>query len=209
MRALPLALGLMVLALAWLGPLPDWARQSFSAHMSMHMAVVALGAPLVALGISGSALDPAAAAPRFFAPIPASIAELVVVWVWHTPVLHHAARHDTWALIIEQSSFLAAGLVLWIAAIGGRADHVKSRNAAGVAALLFTSMHMTLLGALFAMAPRTLYHVTEAAGDTLLIDQHRGGIVMLLVGGASYLAGGLWLTANLLHVTRAERQEAS
>src|SRR5687767_6282805 len=98
MRALPLALGLMVLALAWLGPLPDWARQSFSAHMSMHMAVVALGAPLVALGISGSALDPAAAVPRFFAPIPASIAELVVVWVWHTPVLHHAARHDTWAL---------------------------------------------------------------------------------------------------------------
>ena len=209
MRTLPLTLGLMVLALAWLGPLPALARESFAAHMSMHMAVVALGAPLVALGLSGSALNPATATPRLFAPIPASIVELVVVWVWHTPVLHHAARHETWALIIEQSSFLAAGFVLWIAAIGGRGDEAKSRSAAGVAALLFTSMHMTLLGALFAMAPRPLYHVTEAASYTLLIDQHRGGVIMLLVGGASYLAGGLWLTADLLHVTRAERQDAS
>ena len=51
---------------------------------------------------------------------------------------------------------------------------------------------MTLLGALFALTPRALY----GHGD--LFDQHLGGAIMLLVGGASYLMGGLWLTAGML-----------
>ena len=60
-------------------------------------------------------------------------------------------------------------------------------------------MHMTLLGALLALAPRALYqHATHFPGLTQLEDQHLGGAVMLIVGGASYLAGGLWLTAGLI-----------
>jgi putative membrane protein len=36
-----------------------------------------------------------------------------------------------------------------------------------------------------------------------LSDQHLGGAIMLIVGGASYLAGGLWLTALLVRLERA------
>jgi putative membrane protein len=66
--------------------------------------------------------------------------------------------------------------------------------------LLFTSMHMTLLGALFALANRPLFrHAPESAAVlAALADQHLGGSIMLLVGGVSYLAGGLWLTAVML-----------
>jgi putative membrane protein len=95
MRALPVTLGLAVLAAAWLGPLPQVAEQSFSIHMARHMAVVALAAPLIALAFSGSKFDPARIVPRFFAPIPASIIELLVVWAWHTPVLHLGAGART------------------------------------------------------------------------------------------------------------------
>jgi putative membrane protein len=71
---------------------------------------------------------------------------------------------------------------------------------------VFTSMHMTLLGALFALAKRPLFvHAAEAPAISALDDQQLGGVIMLLVGGASYLAGGLWLTAAILRRgTRAE-----
>lgn len=209
MRTTMLAAGLVVLAIAWLGPLSALARWSFSAHMTLHMAVVAVAAPLIALGVSTGRFDPALTTPRLFSPIPASIAELVVVWAWHTPALHHAARHETLALVLEQSSFLAAGLVLWVAVLGGHGGLRAPRRAAGVVALLFTSMHMTLLGALFALAPRPLYeHLADGPADaSALADQNLGGAIMLLVGGTVYLIGGLCLTAGLLRVVPIEVEE--
>jgi putative membrane protein len=193
MRTVPFALGLLTLAAAWLGPLPAMAAHSFAAHMAMHMMVVAIAAPLLAVGIAGSAVDPTRARPHLFAPVPASIIELVVVWSWHAPLLHQAARHGAGLLALEQAMFLAAGLLLWLSALSFRAG-------GGIFALLFTSMHMTLVGALFSLAPRTLYPHTGGtlAGLSPLADQQVGGAIMLLVGGASYLAGGLWLTAGLL-----------
>jgi putative membrane protein len=197
-----------VLGIAWLGPLPELARQSFTAHMTMHMAVVAVAAPLMALAVSGGQIDPARAMPRLFAPIAASMIELVVVWAWHVPALHHAARHQTGALVLEQGSFLLAGLLLWIAAFGGTREQHRLRAGAGVVALLFTSMHMTLLGALFALANRPLFQhaATETAIVSALTDQHLGGAIMLLVGGASYLAGGLWLTGGMLRSEIVRRE---
>jgi putative membrane protein len=204
MRFTLASLGAVVLAATWLGPLPAIARQSFAAHMSMHMAVVAIGAPLVAVAMSGTALDPARILPRLFAPIPASLFELVVVWAWHAPAWHHAARQQAWALAIEQGSFVAAGLLLWVAACGGDREQGGARGAAGVVALLFTSMHMTLLGALFALANRPLFsHAADTAGAAAaLADQQLGGAIMLLVGGTSYLTGGLWLTGTVLRSSR-------
>jgi putative membrane protein len=164
--------------------------------MAMHMAVVAIAAPLLAWGASGTRADPVVAAPRLFAPIPASVVELVVVWVWHAPVLHQAARLHGTVFALEQASFLGAGLLLWFSALGGTSGAQPWRAAAGIGALVFTSMHMTLLGALFALTPRPLYpHGAPHAGQ--LEDEHLGGAIMLLVGGVSYLAGGLLLTRQV------------
>ena len=188
--------GLAALAAAWLGPLPELARHAFSAHMTLHIAIVAICAPLIAAGIANTRFDPVSRWPQLFAPMPASIVELVVVWGWHLPALHQAARAQTAILLVEQSTFLMSGLVLWISALGGSRVH-GWRAGAGVGALLFTSIHMTLLGTLFALTPRPLY------GHSDVSDQHLGGAIMLLVGGASYLAGGLWLTSSILRVRRA------
>lgn len=200
MRKALLLSGAIALAATWLGPLPDLARESFAAHMAMHMIVVAIAAPLVALGLSGTGADPVRTLPGLFAPIPASMIELIVVWSWHAPALHHAARQFSYALALEQGSFIAAGLLLWLAVLGGDGERRSARRGAGIVALLFTSMHMTLLGALFAMANRPLFTHGGSEIDALarLDDQHLGGAIMLMIGGASYLAGGLWLTAGLL-----------
>lgn len=196
MRRASLSLGVLALAALWLGPLPELARHSFSAHMTLHMGVVALAAPLLALGLAGGRLDPVRRVPGLFPPIPLSVVELAVVWAWHAPALHHAARHRADALLVEQGTFLLAGLLVWLSAFGGAPEQREGRAAAGVVALLLTSMHMTLLGALLALGPRPLY--THEAGPTPLGDQHLGGAIMLIVGGIAYLLGGLWLTGALL-----------
>jgi putative membrane protein len=198
MRIGSLVLGLAVLAVAWLGPLPRLASHSFAAHMSMHIAVVAMAAPLLSLTMAGTVADPVRSMPRVMAPIPASLIELVVIWAWHVPALHHAARHETGAFVLEQATFVAAGVLLWTSAIGGDREQRRLRAGSGVVALLFTSMHMTLLGALFALANRPLFEPASSLDASQVADQQLGGVIMLLVGGASYLLGGLWLTAAAL-----------
>jgi putative membrane protein len=199
MRTLSLVAGIAVLAAAWLGPLASLATHSFAAHMTMHIAVVAVAAPLLALGMAGTRTDPVGAMPSLVAAIPASMVELVVVWAWHVPALHHAARQETGAFVLEQGTFVTAGVLLWIAAIGGNQEQRRLRAGSGIVALLFTSMHMTLLGALFALANRPLFeHTSPADASTAVADQQLGGVIMLLVGGASYLLGGLGLTAVAL-----------
>ncbi|WP_263430261.1 cytochrome c oxidase assembly protein [Nannocystis pusilla] len=197
-RAL-LLLGASTLAVAWSGALTQFAPGSFSAHMTMHMGVVAVAAPTLALGVAGGRLDPVRLAPRLFSPIPASVVELVVVWAWHTPALHHAARHDPRALAVEQATFLLSGLLVWLSAFGGDARRRGERAAGGVVAMLLTSMHMTLLGALLALPPRPLFeHAHGGSWLTPLADQHLGGAIMLSVGGLVYLIAGLGLTTVLL-----------
>lgn len=197
------ACGALSLAGIWLGPLPDVAAHSFSAHMAMHMGVVAVGTPLLALGLAGGRFDPVRLRPALFPPIPISLLELAVVWAWHMPALHDAARHSSLGLVLEQGSFAASGLLVWLSAFGGTPPAIR-RRAAGLVALLLTSMHMTLLGALLALAPRPLYpHHGWPEGRTPLADQHLGGAIMLVVGGIAYLAGGLGLATRLLLPGRA------
>lgn len=212
-RKLYLLLGLLALAGFWLGPLPGLAaRGSFSAHMALHMGVVAVASALLALGLAGTRWDPVRRLPWAFAPVPLSILELIIVWAWHTPGLHRFARETLPGLALEQGSFLAAGLALWLACFGGGAHLRAERLGAGVAGMLLTSMHMTFLGALLALANRPLYPhghghghgdhhhgpMPAVGGLSPLDDQHLGGAIMIVLGCASYLIGGLWLTAQLL-----------
>jgi putative membrane protein len=199
-----LAIGVAVLALLWAGPLPDASAWRFSAHMLLHMGVVAVAAPLLSLSAAGGRLDPARRWPNAFSPVAASIGDLVIVWGWHAPWFHGLARTSSAALVAEQATFLLAGVWLWLAACGGETGRPAVRAWMGVGALLFTSIHMTLLGALFALAPRAVYG-SHAAADALA-DQHLGGSIMLLVGASSYLAGGLWLARRGLRDSTFSRR---
>jgi putative membrane protein len=194
MRAFAVMAGLFLLAALWGGPL--LGEDAFSAHMLAHMGVVALAAPLLAIGIAGTRWD-VAGAPLALAPAAVSILEFAVVWGWHAPGMRRLVdTSGPWA-VAEQASFLAAGTLLWVSCIGRRASPL-----AGAFALLMTSMHMTLLGALLALAPRPLFGegIVTCLGLTLDAgqDQHLGGVLMLVIGGAVYLAGGLALVGRLL-----------
>ncbi|WP_258604325.1 cytochrome c oxidase assembly protein [Mesorhizobium sp. AR10] len=197
MRMASLLLGLVTLALIWVGPLLEAWSGSFAAHMLAHMGVVAIAAPLIAIGISKTIRSVATAAPLL-----ASLVELIVVWGWHAPAARQWAETSTIATILEQTSFLGAGLFLWLTCIAARDSHALARDAAGAFALLLTSVHMTLLGALLSLAPRPLYRLGDVTCFGLVLgagqDQALGGVIMLMIGAAVYLAGGVFLLARLL-----------
>jgi putative membrane protein len=201
MKRAALIVGLLLLPLIWSGPLFAAGENSFTAHMLAHMGVVAIAAPLIALGLAGTEWDFSRRS-RLFSPVPASLLELVVVWAWHAPALRALAETSPVAAAAEQASFLAAGLILWLSCIGHSGHDRHERSAAGAFGLLFTSVHMTLLGALLALTPRPLYGTGEVTcfGVTLSAgqDQQLGGVIMLMVGAAVYLIGGLALLARVL-----------
>jgi putative membrane protein len=166
-----------MLAAVWLPPLVE-LLPPFTAHMTRHMVVVALAAPLLAVSLTWLRRV------GTVNPIAASAVEFVLVWSWHLPALHHFAR-TTWAgTLAEQASFLLSGVLVWASCLRGNGDLV------GAAGLLLTSMHMTLLGALLVLAPRSLY----AHGT--LADQQIGGMLMLSIGTPVYIIAALWVTAQ-------------
>lgn len=165
------------------------AAGGMTGHMAGHMIAVAVAAPLIAWGIGGGRFDPARAFPGLVTPMAMMVVELAVVWGWHLPVLRALADTSVAVLVVEQAMFVAAGLLLWAAVLGTGPE----RRAGGVGALLLTSMHMTLLGALVGLAPRPLY-----AHHHGIEDQQLGGVVMLMAGAASYFAGGLAMLGTLL-----------
>ena len=193
-------IGMGIMAVAWV-VLVTGDQGSFSIHMIVHMAVVAGAAPLMAYGLAGQGLDFVSRS-RILTPITASMLELVVVWGWHLPAARELAETSAAARVFEQASFLFAGLTLWLACLGGSDHEKESKRLGGVLGLLFTSMHMTLLGALLALSPRPLYGegMVTCFGLTLNAsqDQQIGAVVMLLVGAAVYLAGGVALLGRTL-----------
>ena len=166
---------------------------AFAAHMTLHMTVVGIGVPLVAIGLA-SRLPPMLGLSPAFAAI-MSVLDLAVVWGWHAPALHHASRGGGALLALEQGMFAVVTLGLWLAAVAGPA-------LAGALALFMTSMHMTLLGALLGLGGRSLFPAHDGAVGAICLspveDQQLGGAIMLGVGGAVYLAAGLWLVGRLL-----------
>lgn len=192
-RALLIA-GALVLLLAWAGPLPVLVPGSFAAHMLLHMSVVGIGVPLLAIGIAARPRAGFISTPTLA--IVVSVLDLIVVWGWHTPYLHHLSRSEPLILALEQASFAGVALLVWLVAFGGL-------PLAGAMTLFFTSMHMTLLGALIGLATRPIYpghdHGLGWLGLSAIDDQHVGGVVMLAIGGIVYLSGGLFLASRALH----------
>ena len=177
-------LAALALALAWAAPLGAWLGP-FPAHMLSHMTLVAVAAPLLVLAFP-------AAFDRLRVPaLAGAVLEFLIVWGWHLPALHGAARLATGWHLAEQALFLAGGLAVWAGALRAR------EPLAGAGALLLTSMHMTLLGALLVLSGQDLY-AAFCGTPPDLFGQRLGGLLMLGIGTPVYLIGGLWLTSLTL-----------
>ena len=188
MRGAAFISALALAAFIWAAPLEAWFDAAFPAHMLRHMMLVAVIPPLLVLGAPRLA-DRLAAPPMIAAAI-----EFVLVWAWHLPGAYRLAFLDRIGFVVEQSSFLAAGVLVWAGCLRAKQPLL------GAGGLLLTSMHMTLLGALIVLAPRDLY--AEICGlAPNLSAQQLGGLLMLGIGTPIYLVVGLMLTGRALGET--------
>ncbi|WP_011910063.1 cytochrome c oxidase assembly protein [Cereibacter azotoformans] len=190
----PLGAGLAALLALWGGPLPDLARISFAWHMILHLGVILGAAPLVAIGLSQMA--PLRVQWPVALAVAVSLVELAVVWGWHAPRLHEAAALDPLLFRVQQASFLVAGVLVWLPGLAPG----KAAAAAGLLAMLFSLMHMTMLGVLLTLAPRLLY-APEICGTAFGLDplgnQRLGGAMMAVAGLVPYLGGAALFTRRL------------
>lgn len=185
------SLGVVLLAALWIGPLPELSRVSMTPAMVLHLGVVAIAPLLLAPRLPFPAGPAAIAA--------ATLVEAAVVWGWHLPAAHDWARLSRFGLLFEQGSFLFAGLLLWSA--------IRTAGSLGGAvALLATLMHMSLLGALIALAPEQIYAACGGGplGLSPLEDQQLAGTLMA-AGAAVYLVAGIVRLAPALSLDQDRR----
>ena len=163
--------------------------------MIRHMVLVALAAPLLVLGFP--------ALGRWFAipPLMAAGMEFALVWAWHLPAAHGLAYRLPMGFVLEQASFLLAGLAVWAGCLRGAATGDAGQALAGAGGLLLVTILSGLpsagLGALLTLAPRDVYAgfcgtVPDPGGQAV------GGMLMLAIGTPVYLLAGVALAARAL-----------
>ncbi|MFA7506083.1 MAG: cytochrome c oxidase assembly protein [Burkholderiaceae bacterium] len=173
----------------------------FTGHMAIHLLNITLVAPLAALATRGHR-------PAWLpAPVVAAFIELLAVWAWHAPSAHAFARASIGGFLLEQASFVAGAWLLWATVIDAALQRDRSAMAQSVLALLLTSMHMTLLGGVLALAGRDPYGAglcgSATTGLDAMADLQLGGVLMLGVAATVYLIAALRLASMLLERHRA------
>ena len=189
-RAVPLILSAAAIGAAYLLPWSRWLG-FFAEHMIQHVTLVALAAPLLVLAIPARGWGPSV--------LLGAVLEFLVVWGWHLPALHGLACFGGFWKMLEQASFLAAGLLVWSGALASESP------LAGAGGLLLTSMHMTLLGAVLTLAPTAIYAAACPICGSVE-GQQMGGLLMLAIGTPVYLLGGLWLVSRALRAPGGAQQ---
>jgi putative membrane protein len=180
--------------LALLGPLDDWAKASTAAHMTQHMMLMVVIAPLWVLcrplaQIVAGGGRPAAA---FWMPMlrlssrPMWAAYLhgFMIWFWHLPYFYMLAVENPWWHAIEHACFLVSAGIFWWAIL----RFGKLGAGWALLALLLTLMHTGFLGAVLTFAQAPLY---GEARD--LEDQQLAGLIMWVLAAIPYMAASAWI----------------
>jgi putative membrane protein len=219
--------GWLALVLALVSPLQGAGHALFTAHMAEHELLMAVAAPLLVLARPLAPMLRAlprglrrgigrlrwpwllrATGSLLVVPLAATTLHGVALWAWHLPMLFQAALENLSLHRLQHACFLGSALLFWWALLERRP--VAPGAAAGH--LFVTSIHASLLGALFVFAPRPWYphQVTGAPGFGLtpLEDQQLGGLLMWLVACSVYVAAALWLLGRWIRGSRPA-EEAS
>lgn len=212
-RAWSFACGLVVAAVA-LSPQADTlAHEMFSAHMTQHVALILLGAPLLASGAPQMVLPRAlrSTSRRLTSPLrrrlpglnvpdefPAVLAlgaaaHLLALWTWHAPALYEAALSNRVVHVAEHVAFVGTAGVFWTALLRpGRRARVKS--GVGVLCIWVLLAQGGVLAALIVFAAEPLYATYTGVsrwGLDALADQQMAGMIMWMPAGLVYGSAGI------------------
>jgi putative membrane protein len=192
-RALARIAAIATFAIAF-GVLENATRTSFALHMTQHMLLMVVLAPLVVIGW------PLRNPPKFmrsraFAPL-AVIAGTAALIVWHLPPVFDAAESNTALHVVEHIVLFVTALATWWVIIASpESAAVRFVVCAAVAA------PMLLLGVLLTFSPTVWYSAYAVQhGLSPIVDQQTGGAVMWGPAGIAYVVAAAWIVARAITV---------
>lgn len=200
-QAAAFAGGLLAVLVALMSPLDTLSDDLSWVHMTQHMVLMTIAAPLMVLGAPG--LVSLWAVPRRWRlsvarwprgtatgrslwqaswnPFLAWGLHAAVLWGWHLPVFYELALYDPLVHDMEHLSFFLAACLFWRMVIDLR-SHLRLNAGLGVLYLFTTSLHATVLGVFMALSPRPWYPVYEGRTElwrlSPLEDQQLAGLIM-------------------------------
>lgn len=182
---------LTVLATALI--LPAFEMGQLSTQMACHVGLMNVAAPLMASAWRHRIAGIEKAAGNSAGLWSATALQLVFLWGWHVPAVHHFAITSTPGLIAMHAALFLAALFFWRMVLAPRG----SARWKSIVALLVTGKLACLLGVLLIFAPRLLY--PAAAGhEHTLADQQFAGLIMIAACPLSYLLAGIVVAARLI-----------
>lgn len=166
-------------------------------HMAIHILSMNLAAPLAVLAWRRLFAE-APGRKSSIALVPASLAQVALLWGWHAPSVFEPALASPALHLAMQLSLLGAALWFWAAVF----DATGAQRWRSLFALLVTGKLFCLLGVLLVFAPRPLYalavgHAHGASGGALH-DQQLAGLLMITACPLTYVLAGVVIAARWL-----------
>ena len=220
--------GLAAVVAALASPLDHLATTSLSAHMTQHLVLILVAAPLLVMGRpvlpvlmalpaswrrAARRLErrPAiAASGRILSrPTVAWLLHVSVLWAWHAPGPYQAALGSEPVHALEHASFLGTAMLFWWVALEAEPRRRLARGT-DVLYVLLGWMQSGALGALFTFASSPIYpfHAARAGAASALADQQVAGLIMWIPAGVVYLGAASWMFVGWLRAAEADARRA-
>jgi cytochrome c oxidase assembly factor CtaG len=215
-EAAAFATGSLTIAIALLSPVAWLSEILLSVHMTQHMLLMLVAAPLFMFGrplfvwlwtISPERRTPMMAGLRspavqgswraMTSPLAVFLIQATALWLWHVPALYEAALRHEGVHALEHLSFVVAASLFWWGMLQGR----YGRRGYGLAVVyvFLTAVYSSVLGALLTVSPVAWYDEYVRQGTIWSVDavadQQLAGLLMWIPAGVVFIVLGLALFA--------------
>lgn len=198
-RQLCFAAGLLTLAVALVSPVAHVAEELVIAHMVEHLLLGDVSTLLLVLGLTGPLLQPILAIPVFDKlrvlahPLVALPLWALNFYIWHIPALYDAAYGGAAVHLLEHTSFIFFGCLMWMPIFGPLPKPSWFNAGWKVAYVVGVRFAGAILGNVLMWSGTVLYPKYAAGegywGISPLADQSTAGVVMMVEG--TFLGLGL------------------
>jgi putative membrane protein len=214
--------GLLVVAIALLGPVDSFNDELFFLHMLQHLLLMEIAAPLILLGrpvqLALKAISVKRSGPVLktvlrpksvrtiltviTAPLVAVLAFNINLVVWHVPKIYDTALKNTTVHDIEHLMFFGFAFLFWWPIIDPVPRHHKMASYWAIACIFVCMLVGIAIGAILTLSSSMIYPyylgTAKPWGLTPLTDQQIGGLIMWVGGGFLYLGILIAILINTL-----------
>lgn len=214
--------GLATVAIALLSPIGTFDSLFFFMHMTQHLLLIMVAAPLIWLGAPllptmwAFRREPRRRLGRLFrdgnpvhrvfhfltGPGVALTLYILVLFLWHYPPLYDAAQGRNWIHDLEHAMFFGAALLFWWPVIHPSGGKRRLSYGAGILYIFPAKIAGFVLGAGLTLSSEPFYDTFLESpalwGLSPLGDQQLGGLLMWVVGGLLYIVPLLVLVLMMM-----------